>query len=170
MDIHQLLDLVIERNGSDLHIITGYYPAIRVDGTLYQMSSLPVLTKDITDNLLTSFLTDDQKENLFANKELDLAYEYKQNRFRINIYYTRGALSASFRAIPTKIRTIAELELPLQFNNVVDYSSGLVLVTGPTGEGKSTTLAALINSINIKYSKHILTIEDPIEFVFPPSK
>ena len=170
MEINQILDLAIERNASDIHLVTGYFPAIRIDDVLYQLSTLPVLTKESSKTLLTSFLNEEQKENLFSNKELDLGYEYKEHRFRVNIYFTRGDLSASFRLIPMKLRSLGELELPSQFNNIVDYSSGLVLVTGPTGDGKSTTLAALINLVNSKYSKHIITIEDPIEYVFPKGK
>ncbi|MEX1052226.1 MAG: PilT/PilU family type 4a pilus ATPase [Patescibacteria group bacterium] len=170
MDINQILELAIERKASDIHLVTNYYPAIRIDGALYQLTTLPLLTKDSTDSIVTSILNDEQKESLYANKELDIGYEYKENRFRVNLYYSRNTLSASFRLIPKKIKSIEELELPSKFNDITEYSSGLVLVTGPTGEGKSTTLAALINKINLTQSKHIVTIEDPIEFVFPYAK
>lgn len=170
MDINQILDLAIERKASDVHLVTNYYPAIRIDGVLYQLTTLPILSKEHTAAVIKSILNDEQKESLFANKELDIGYEYKENRFRVNLYYSRGTLSASFRLIPKKIRSIEELELPSKFNEITEYSSGLVLVTGPTGEGKSTTLAALINKINLTQSKHIITIEDPIEFVFPYAK
>ena len=170
MDINKILDLAIERNASDIHIVTNYYPAVRIDGALYQLTTLPIISKDQADSILLSILNNDQKESLFANKELDFGYEYKESRFRVNIYYTRGNLSASFRLIPKKIRSIEELELPQEFNNITQFSSGLVLVTGPTGEGKSTTLAAMINKINLFQSKHIITIEDPIEFIFPYAK
>jgi twitching motility protein PilT len=170
MEINQLLDLVIERNASDLHLVPNHYPAVRIDGDLYQITTLPILTKEESNRILTSYLTQEQKEELLSNKELDHAYEYNNSRFRVNTYFSKGNLSSSFRLIPNKIRTLEELELPIELNEVINYSSGLVLVTGPTGEGKSTTLAALINQINIKYPKHILTIEDPIEYVFPKSK
>jgi len=170
MDLTKILDLAIERKASDIHLVSNYYPAVRIDGSLYQLTTLPLLTLESTESLIISILNKDQKENLFANKELDMGYEYKDSRFRINMYYSRNTLSASFRLIPKEIKSIEELELPAKFNEITEYSSGLVLVTGPTGEGKSTTIAALINKINQTQSKHIITIEDPIEFVFPFSK
>lgn len=170
MDIAKLLELTIERNASDLHLVAGTFPSVRVDGELFQLSSLSLLTADLTQSMLFSILNEEQKENLLANKEIDLGYDYKGARFRVNIYHTRSGWSASFRLIPSKIRTIEELALPAAFHNLTGYSSGLVLVTGPTGEGKSTTLAAIINEINLKQAKHIITIEDPIEFVYGQGK
>ena len=170
MDLNKLLDLAIERKASDIHLVSNYYPAVRIDGILYQLTTLPLLTKEITEALMTSILNQSQKESLFANKELDMGYEYKESRFRINMYYSRNTVSASFRLIPKVIKSIEELELPAKFSEITEYSSGLVLVTGPTGEGKSTTIAALINKINQTQSKHIITIEDPIEFIYPFSK
>ncbi len=170
MTIYQLLDLAIERDASDLHLVSNYYPSIRIHGVLYLLTTLPILTKELAQELITSFLTNDQKENLFTNKEIDIGLEYKSTRFRINIYYARSTLNASFRLIPSTIRSIEELELPASFHKIADYRSGLVLVTGPTGEGKSTTLASIINEINQKYAKNIITIEDPIEFVYPVGK
>ncbi|MFH1826966.1 MAG: PilT/PilU family type 4a pilus ATPase [bacterium] len=170
MDINSILDLAIERKASDIHIVSNYYPSVRINGTLYQLTTLPVITKESSDTILTSIINNEQKESLYANKELDFGYEYKDSRFRVNLYYSRGSLAASFRMIPKKIKSIEELELPEELNNVTEYSSGLVLVTGPTGEGKSTTLAALINKINLSQSKNIITIEDPIEFIFPYAK
>ncbi len=170
MTIQELLDLSIERGASDLHLIVNYYPAIRVDGTLYYLTTLPLLTPEISQQLMLSFLTPEQKENLFANKEIDIGYEYKSYRFRINVYFARGALCAALRLIPAQIKTIEELELPPAFHNITGYNSGLVLVTGPTGEGKSTTLAAFINEINLNTARHIVTAEDPVEFVYPAGK
>lgn len=170
MDIAKLLELTIERNASDLHLVAGSFPTVRVDGVLYQMSTLSILTAQLSQAMLLSILTEEQKENLLANKELDLGYEYKGSRFRVNIYHTRNGWSASFRLIPSKIRTIDELSLPQAFHKLTEYNNGLVLVTGPTGEGKSTTLAAIINEINLKHAKHIITIEDPIEFVYSQGK
>lgn len=170
MGIQELLELAIERRASDLHLIANTYPTIRIDGQLYQLTTLPLLTRELSENIIFSFLTEEQKENLLANKEIDMGYEYKDTRFRINAYHTKGAWSAAFRLIPTKILTVEQLALPSAFHQLVDYNQGLVLVTGPTGEGKSTTLAAVINEINLKYSKHIITIEDPIEFIYPPGK
>lgn len=170
MDIKGLLELAIQRNASDLHINATYYPAIRVDGTLIQLTTYPVLTKQLSEGLIFSILPPEQKENLLANKEIDIGYEYQGHRFRVNVYYARGSVNASFRLIPNKILTIEELGLPPAFHNLASYDSGLVLVTGPTGEGKSTTIASIINEINVKYAKHIITIEDPIEFIYPASR
>lgn len=170
MDIFKLLQLTIERNASDLHMVTSYYPTVRIDGMLYPITTLPVLTRELSEKILFSMLTAEQKENLLANKEIDLGYEYNGNRFRVNIYYTKGGLSGSFRLIPPKILTLEELNIPPTFHKFGDYNSGLVLLTGPTGEGKSTTLASIIEQINQKYSKHIITIEDPIEFIYPKAK
>lgn len=170
MDITKLLELTIERGSSDLHLVAGTFPSVRVDGVLYQLSTLSLLTKEISEQMIFSVLTEEQKENVIANKELDFGYEYKGNRFRVNIYHTRSGWSGAFRLIPSKIKTIEELHLPSSFHTLTEQNSGLVLVTGPTGEGKSTTLAAIINEINLKHSKHIVTVEDPIEFVYSRGK
>ncbi len=170
MDIGKLLELTIERSASDLHLVSGTFPSVRVDGVLYQLSTLSILTPEIAQTMVFSILNEEQKENLLANKEIDLGYEYGGGRFRVNIYHTRSGWSASFRLVPSKIRTIEELDLPPAFHKLTEYNNGLVLVTGPTGEGKSTTLAAIINEINLKHAKHIITIEDPIEFVYGQGK
>src|SRR3989344_435641 len=170
MDIFHLFDVTIEKQASDLHLIPDYYPAIRINSDLYFVRSANILTHDNVEKLVISILNDEQKENLFANKEIDLGYEYKGNRFRTNIYYSKNKLAAAFRLIGSKIRTIDELGLPNQFHQFTEINQGLILITGPTGEGKSTTLAAIIDEINHKHSKHIITIEDPIEYVYPQSK
>lgn len=170
MDIVELLKYTIERKASDLHIVPLYYPAIRVNGELIQLKTLNILTPDQTQKLLLSILHEDQKENLMINKELDVSYSIEDYRFRVNIYFSKGAMCGSFRVIPRKIKTIEELELPSLLHQFTDIKQAFILVTGPTGEGKSTTLAAIINEINQKYSNHILTIEDPIEYIYPESK
>ncbi len=170
MDIFHLFDLTIEKQASDLHLISGYYPAIRINNDLFYVRSASLLNETIIEKLVMSFLSEEQKENLLANKEIDLGYEYKSNRFRTNIYYSKNKLAAAFRLIGSKIKTVEELNLPKDFHRFTDINQGLVLITGPTGEGKSTTLAALIDEINHKYSKHIVTIEDPIEYVYPAGK
>lgn len=170
MDIAQLLQLTIERQASDLHLVCDHYPTIRVDGELFQMTTFPILTKELNQQIIFSFLSSDQRSNLQANKEIDLAYEHGGNRFRINVYTARGGLNASLRLIPEKIKSLEELSLPLSFHSLADFSGGLVLVTGRAGQGKSTTLASVINEINIKYTKHIITIEDPIEYIYPIAK
>ena len=170
MDIFHLFDITIEKQASDLHLIPDYYPTIRINNELFYVRSSNVLTQEIIEKLVISILNEEQKENLFANKEIDLGYEYKGNRFRTNIYYSKSKLAAAFRLIGRKIRTVEELNLPSQFHQFPEVNQGLILITGPTGEGKSTTLAAIIDEINHKYSKHIITIEDPIEYVYPIAK
>lgn len=170
MDLHQLLELTIQRNASDLHLITGFYPTIRVDGELFPIRTTSILTKEISQQIMFSILSDEQKENLLANKEIDIGYEYKGTRFRVNVYSAKKSFNASFRTIPPRIKTIEELELPASFHDFKDYYSGLILVTGPTGEGKSTTIASIVNEINLNFARHIITIEDPVEFVYPAGK
>jgi twitching motility protein PilT len=170
MTLTDLLQLVINKKASDLHVLPGYYPTIRVSGELYQLTTEQVISKEESENMLFSILNPEQKENLIANREIDLAYGFESYRFRINMYYAQGVLCASFRLIPNKIKTIEELLLPNYLKMCVDFRQGLVLLTGPTGEGKSTTLAAIINEINNKYARHIITIEDPVEYIYPKSK
>ncbi|MBI4226634.1 PilT/PilU family type 4a pilus ATPase [Candidatus Roizmanbacteria bacterium] len=170
MDIFHLFDLTIEKQASDLHLVSDYYPTIRINNELYFVRSSNILTQENVEKLVISILNEEQKENLFANKEIDLGYEYKGNRFRTNIYYAKYKLAAAFRLIGSKIRTIEELNLPSQFHQFTDVNQGLILITGPTGEGKSTSIAAIIDEINHKYAKHIITIEDPIEYVYPTAK
>ncbi len=170
MEILKLLQLAVEKNASDLHIIPGYPPTLRINGELHQLRNFPVITKEDSESMCFSLINQEQKENLLSNREIDLSYSFSDSRFRINIYFSKGAISASFRLIPKKIMTIEELNLPSFLHQCVDFRQGLVLITGPTGEGKSTTLAAIINEINLKYSKHIITIEDPIEYVYPQGK
>ncbi|MBI3619584.1 PilT/PilU family type 4a pilus ATPase [Candidatus Roizmanbacteria bacterium] len=170
MDIFQLFDLTVERNASDLHLVPGYFPAIRVNNELLQIRVADLLTEDATKQMLLSLLNEEQKQTFLNNKELDLGYDHKDNRFRINIYFTHGKIAGAFRLIRREIKTIEELSLPSAFHQFANLHQGLVLVTGPTGEGKSATLASIINEINLKYAKHIVTIEDPIEYVYPPSR
>jgi len=170
MEMNQIFQLAIERKASDIHLIPGYYPAFRIDGLLYQMSTLPILSPEVSFQLINSILNDEQKNNLSLNKEIDLGYEKDDHRFRINVYYSRNTLGASMRLIPTTIQTVEQLMLPSSFNELSNYNSGLVLVTGPTGEGKSTTLASIINRVNMNRQSHIITIEDPIEYVYPKGK
>ncbi len=170
MDISELLQLTIDKQASDLHLIVGYYPTIRILGELHQLTAFSVLTPELTESLIFSILTPEQKENTLTNRENDIGYEFKGYRFRINIYYAMGKISASFRLIPNTIKTIEELHLPRFLHTASGLKQGLILVTGPTGEGKSTTLASIINEINTEYAKHIITIEDPVEFIYPRKK
>jgi len=170
MEIKELLDATIARKASDLHLIPGYYPSVRVNNNILFLRNFSILTPQETNELLLSILSQEQKTMLAENKEIDIGYEYSGARFRINIYTENKMLAGAFRLIPSQIKTIEELNLPSILHTFADYPQGLVLFTGPTGEGKSTTLATLINEINMKRSCHIVTIEDPVEFVYPKEK
>ncbi len=170
MEIKDLLQLAINRNASDLHLISGYYPSLRINGDLHQFNNLSIITPEISQRMIFSIITEEQKENLLANKEIDFGYEYSGYRFRTNAYFANRTLNADFRVIPKEIKTLEQLSLPTDLYNITDCKQGLVLITGPTGEGKSTTLASLISRINSKFSKHIITIEDPVEYVYPKAR
>lgn len=158
---------MMERKASDLHITTGSPPQVRVDGELVQLDH-PPLTPVETKQLCYSILTDVQKQKFEEESELDLSFGVKGlSRFRANIFMQRGAVAAAFRAIPFQIKTTQELGLPPVINELSKRPRGLVLVTGPTGSGKSTTLAAMIDKINTETHGHIITVEDPIEFLHP---
>lgn len=170
MDLSKLLQLTISKKASDLHLVPSYYPTIRVNGELFQLTTLEVLSPENMEKILFPILNQEQKEILIANKELDLAYKLDDSRFRVNLYYAQNLLCGSFRYIQARISSLEELGLPALLHKCTDMRQGLVLLTGPTGEGKSTTLASLVNEINQKYAKHIITIEDPIEYVYPKYK
>jgi twitching motility protein PilT len=167
LNLNEFLKLAIEKNASDLHLISKYSPSLRIEGKIYFLNNFPPFEEKDLEEALFSLLNDEQKQILLTNKELDLSQEFEETRFRINLYYTKNGLSASFRLIPKKIRTLEELNLPPSLYKICDLTQGFVLVTGPTSNGKSTTLAALINEINLKYPYHVITIEDPIEYVYP---
>lgn len=171
MNIHDILDQLIAKEGSDVHIIAGSPPTLRIDGNLLPVEGAPVLTPKQAETLIHPLLTQEQKDYVEVNKELDLGYQYlDKGRFRINVYHAKGALGAALRLIPTKIKTIEELKLPPILSQFANFKQGLILLTGPTGEGKSTTLAALIDLINSTRGDHIVTVEDPVEFVYEPKK
>lgn len=170
MELSQLLQLTIDKKASDLHLVPGYFPTIRVNGELFQLTTLEIITPENIETMLISILNQEQNEILLANREIDLAYKLKDARFRVNLYYAQNFLCGSFRYIQAKISTLEELSLPALLHQCTDLRQGLILLTGPTGEGKSTTLASLVNEINQKYAKHIITIEDPIEYVYPKYK
>jgi twitching motility protein PilT len=176
MDLQQLLELVVKSNASDLHLLPGLPPAIRVDGSLSYIASFPALSIESVNSMLAALLSAEQKDLLTANKELDFSMPYgggiygDLGRFRVNAYYQRGQLCAAFRFLPKTIKTIEDLHLPKISHNFAQLRQGFILVTGPTGQGKSTTLASIINEINMTRASHILTIEDPIEYVYPNGK
>ncbi len=166
-----LLQEVVERRASDLHVVPGSPPRIRIDGELIPMDEYGVLSPSDTKQLIYSVLTDIQKKKLEENLELDFSFGIKGiARFRGNAYFQRTSLAAAFRLIPFNIPEFSELGLPSIVETFAHYDKGLVLVTGPTGSGKSTTLASLINIINNTYPYHIITIEDPIEFIYDHKK
>ncbi|MEO6509134.1 MAG: PilT/PilU family type 4a pilus ATPase [Patescibacteria group bacterium] len=168
--IDTLLQATIDRKASDLHIISDYFPSVRINSELVPLKTLEMVTAIDAQTMLFNILTEEQKQNLLANKEIDFGYEYKGNRFRANIYYAKNRLAGAFRFIPAEIRKLEELKLPNSLYDFTRFEQGLVLMTGPTGEGKSTTLATMINDINMRDAKHIVTIEDPIEFVYPTGR
>jgi twitching motility protein PilT len=167
INFHQLLKDLVERGGSDLHITTNSPPQIRVDGQLTPFD-IPPLTAVETKQLCYSILTESQKHKFEEESELDLSFGVKGlSRFRGNIFIQRGAVAGVFRVIPYKILTFEELGLPPVVKTLAEKPRGLVLVTGPTGSGKSTTLASIIDRINTERRDHIVTIEDPIEYLHP---
>ena len=166
-NLHQLLKAMIEKGASDLHITTGTPPQLRIDGKLVPLKTRP-LTPAETKQLCYSILTDAQKHKFEEENELDLSFGVKGlSRFRANIFMQRGAVAGAFRTIPFKILTFQELGLPPVVTELAKKPRGLVLVTGPTGSGKSTTLASMIDKINTERHEHIITIEDPIEYLHP---
>ena len=170
-DIESLLRTVAYNRASDLHLVSRSEPQIRIDGTLRPLE-LGVLTGQDIEDICYTMITDAQKSELENNKELDFAIELPNiGRFRGNYYYTmNGDLAAAFRIIPTHIPSLDDLNAPNIFKEIVKREKGLILVTGPTGSGKSTTLAAMLNEINVHERKHIITVEDPVEFVHSNKK
>jgi len=169
-EIHQLLKAMVEQGASDLHITTGTAPQLRIDGQMTPLR-LPPLSPTDTKKICYSILTDAQKRKFEEENELDLSFGVKGlARFRGNVFMQRGAPAGVFRLIPFRILTFEELGLPRVVRNISKKPNGLVLVTGPTGSGKTTTLAAMIDAINNERREHIVTIEDPIEFLHPHKK
>jgi twitching motility protein PilT len=161
----ELLQRLVDMEGSDLHLTAGSPPQIRVNGDLQRLD-LPLLTPSDTKQLSYSVLTDVQKKRFEESMELDFSFGIRGlARFRCNVFNQRGAVAAVYRLIPEAIRSFRELGLPAIMAELADRPRGLVLITGPTGSGKSTTLAAMIDKINTERRQHILTIEDPIEYV-----
>jgi twitching motility protein PilT len=167
INLHQLLKAMIEKGASDMHITTGTPPLLRVDGNVVPLK-LPPLGPVETKQICFSVLTEEQKAHFEKTNELDLSFGVKGlSRFRANIYMQRGAVAGAFRTIPFKILSFDELGLPPIVTELANKPSGLVLVTGPTGSGKSTTLASIIDKINSEQRLHIITVEDPIEYLHP---
>jgi twitching motility protein PilT len=169
--MHDLLTLMIERGASDLHITTGTHPQLRLHGKLTPITQFEPLSPTDTQRLAYSVLNEGQKQKFEEDNELDLSFGiHGLARFRCNVYRQRGAVACAVRVIPVKIRGFEELGLPSIVEQLADRPKGLILVTGPTGSGKSTTLAAMVDKVNSERAEHIVTIEDPIEFVHQHKK
>ena len=163
--IEILLEEIVRKNASDLHLQVGLPPMMRLDGVLAPFPGYNPLNAEEVEHLVFAILDDDQQKIRIKDKEFDFSFAFGDlGRFRVNAFHERGNLAASLRLIPNQIKTIAELGMPPVIQSFADFPRGLVLVTGPTGSGKSTTLAALIDKINSEKAQHIITIEDPIEF------
>lgn len=171
LSINRLLLAAAERNASDIHFCVGRFPTFRLDGDLVPLKEEKILTPDLGEKICFHFLNDLQKKRLQEEKSIDLSYEFQDKvRFRINIFYQRGFLSAALRLIPSKIKTLKELGLPPILESFTLLKQGLILFVGPSGHGKSTSLASLLDIINHARAEHIITIEDPIEYLFTPDK
>jgi twitching motility protein PilT len=164
--IDDLLRRMVELNASDLHVTAGTEPAVRINGSLERLDGVERLSTDTTMHLLYRIMSTEQQKQVEQNRQLDMSYSIPGlARFRVNIYSQRESLAAAFRMIPAGLKTLEDLDLPTSLYEFAHLPRGIVLVTGPTGSGKSTTLAALIDHINSSRPDHIMTIEDPIEFL-----
>ena len=166
--LRKLLDITVKEEASDLDISVGHVPNIRITGQLVPLSQEKIITSESSEGIAYSLMSDLQKKKFLEEKEADFSYQHQdRGRFRINIFYQRGNISLALRFIPSKIRTIEELNLPPILHDFVNRPQGLILVTGATSQGKSTTLAAMIDEINHTKAVHIITVEDPIEYTYP---
>lgn len=171
MTIQELLQLTIDRNASDLHLAAGIPPTLRVDGELLVIPYEKGLSNEDVQALLKTCMSAEHLERLYVNKEIDFSLSFSEKaRFRVNAYTQRNTFAAAFRRIPLEIPELDSLGLPKVLHSFTDLRQGLILITGPTGHGKSTTLAAILNEINMNRGVHIITIEDPIEFIFKPQR
>ncbi len=166
-DVNNLLSEVIKKDATDLHLSVGRPPILRVDVSLVDVAGWPVLDVELAKKLILSLLNKDQQEKLWANRDVDLSLTFQDKaRFRVNIYFRGGFLAVALRLIPSEIKSVEELNLPSTVLQFAEEKQGFLLVTGPAGEGKTTTLAAVIDHINHFRREHIITIEDPVEFIF----
>jgi twitching motility protein PilT len=162
-----MLMLVGQQAASDIHLVVGRHPTLRIDGKLTPIVQEKVLTPDDTKALSEVLLTEEKKEELLAKGHADFSYSFEERaRFRTNVFFQKGYVSVTMRFVMDRLRNLEELNVPASLYNFAKYSQGLVLITGPVGHGKSTTLAAIVDYINHNFDKHIITIEDPIEFVY----
>jgi twitching motility protein PilT len=164
--VDQLLERMVDLNASDLHVTAGSAPVVRLRGRLERLPEAPALSPELTHQLLYRILSTEQQKHLEINRQIDFSHAIPGlARFRCNVYWQRESLAAAFRLVPTQLKTLEELGLPASLHELAEQPRGLVLVTGPTGSGKSTTLASIIDEINRTRADHIITIEDPIEFL-----
>ncbi len=176
MDFNQLLEKAIQTNASDLHLMVGVSPVYRINGSLQQLSTVAPLSQQQIEQMLFPILSPGQKEFFLTNRALDFSYGYgggnfgDKGRFRVNLFFQRNTIAAAFRLLPPKVKTIEELKLPQICHRLATLIQGFVLITGPTGHGKTTTIASIINEINMTKAANIITIEDPIEYVYPKGK
>jgi len=165
--LQELMLMVAKQNASDLHIGVGKKPSLRIDGVLVPIEREPILTPEAAEGLVMAMLTEDQKKEFIVRKELDLSFSFEDKaRFRVNVYHQRTFKAAALRLIPSNIRTIDQLGLPPILKDFTRLSQGFILMVGPAGHGKSTTLAALVDEINHNRTEHIITVEDPVEYLF----
>jgi twitching motility protein PilT len=171
--LKELLALTIQEQASDLHITVGHPPVLRIAGRLISLKGQTITPED-SEGLAMALMTQDQRQRFLKEKEMDFSYNFedgdKKARFRVNIFYQRGFISCALRLVPAKIKTIEDLNLPSIIHDFAKPSQGFVLVTGPSSQGKSTTLAAIIDEINHTRAEHVITIEDPIEYLFQDDK
>ena len=169
--LNDLLDYTAQNGASDLHLSPSNYPVVRIDGRLSPLMNKKILDRITSEGLVFTLLGEKRKEKFLSEKELDFSYDHANKaRFRVNVYFSRGGIAATLRLIPSEIRTLEELNLPPIISVFSKLSQGFVLVVGPNGHGKSTTLAAMIDIMNKERSEKIVTIEDPIEYIFTPDK
>lgn len=171
MEINELLEYALNQRASDLHLIVGVPPVIRVYGHLSAIPKKEILTPEMTEKLVLALVNEEQKEVLLTNKEIDFSFDYQgKARFRVNAYFQRDSLAAALRLLPVRIPQIDELSVPPICHQFAELRQGFILITGPTGHGKSTTLAAILDEINQNRAVHIVTIEDPLEYILEHRK
>lgn len=165
--LNELLLATARQNSSDLHLAVGRRPTLRIDGVLIGLQKEPILTPEDAQGLILNMLTPEQKEKLLKYGDVDFSYAFEDKaRFRVNVFFQRGFMAAALRLIPAEIKTVEELNLPPILHELTKLNQGFVLLVGPAGHGKSTTLAALLDEVNHKRTDHIVTVEDPIEYLF----
>src|SRR3989338_6411685 len=165
--LNELLTDTARQNASDLHIAIGRRPTPRIDGVLVPIAKEAVVSPEDAEGIVSALLTPEQKERLLKERQLDFAFTLEDKaRFRVNTYFQRGYFAAALRLIPSRIKTVEELNLPPLLHDFTKLSQGFVLVLGPAGHGKSTTIAAMVDEVNHTRTDHIITVEDPIEYLF----